>query len=219
MIPRIPEEHPLIETRQQCRIYSASIKKFNDHFEYVSLFKRFNTMQLTEGHVADLGSGECTFTIALAKAFPNMTFDCYELSDEMIAIANEQITQNLLTDRINVIKQDAITVTGNYDLVIANRFYHHVLDTKAFWNTVQSLSENVFITDGIRPESYELVNTLLGSMAPLFEQLYIEEMKSSIYAWFSEAELLNDIPAKYNLEIFNNDDIPLREAVITTINT
>jgi predicted RNA methylase len=175
-----------------CNFYNQSLVDSYDLVDYIKLYKTY--FNLRTGKIADLGSGPCNFVIALCLEFPELTFDCYENSDTMITLAEENIKKYNLSDRINVIKGDLLLASGKYDGVLINRVLHHIEDTVTFWKTVNSLSNNVFVVDLERPDAIELLNGLFDLMKTMFDIKYIEDTTRSFMAAYTKDEV--DIQVK-----------------------
>ena len=146
---RISEPTESMLNSEQCRIYNFYASQFGSLYEYVNLYKKL--IGITEGTVVDLGSGPCNFIIALANRFPKLNFVCYENSDAMIEVANENIVNNKLTNRITILKDSLFNVSGTYDVVLSNRVLHHLEDTVKFWELINRLDTNLLIVDINRP--------------------------------------------------------------------
>ena len=210
---------PLILTELQCRAYSECVEKFGDVQEYVEMYSNYCTV--TEGLVADLGSGDCQYIIGLAKLYPNLRFHCYELSDAMIALAETKINDAGLADRIRIIKGDALEIKGTYDLLLANRFIHRCYDVPKFWQVANEVSKNLFVTDHYRPETEEQLNEIVKmasdhlAEAREWNQLTFDEsvipveyifnqFKSALAASHTISEVQEQI-ASYGYNIYHRD--------------
>lgn len=76
--------------------------------------------------IADLGAGTGIVGILLAKKYPDANITLFELQDSLIRLAEENVVQNCLEDRVKVIRCDlrtlhALPITPrDYDLVVSN---------------------------------------------------------------------------------------------------
>jgi tRNA1Val (adenine37-N6)-methyltransferase len=76
--------------------------------------------------IADLGAGSGIIGILLAKKYPDANITLFELQDSLIKLAEENIIQNCLLDRVRIARCDLGTLSTppftpqNYDLVVSN---------------------------------------------------------------------------------------------------
>lgn len=74
--------------------------------------------------VAEIGSGMGWAAIGLARAYPNVRVDGYDLDGPSVVRANEHAEQEGVADRVRFFNQDAGTAQGTYDLVTAFECLH-----------------------------------------------------------------------------------------------
>jgi 2-polyprenyl-3-methyl-5-hydroxy-6-metoxy-1,4-benzoquinol methylase len=74
--------------------------------------------------VADIGCGHGWSAIALAKQFPNVTVDGYDLDGPSIEEARVHAKEWGVDDRVHFYHQDAANAEGTYDLVVAFECMH-----------------------------------------------------------------------------------------------
>jgi ubiquinone/menaquinone biosynthesis C-methylase UbiE len=76
--------------------------------------------------VADVGMGMAWSSIAIARAYPNATVDGFDLDEQSVALANENIAEAGLSDRVVAQVRDAgdPDLSGQYDLAIAIECIH-----------------------------------------------------------------------------------------------
>jgi ubiquinone/menaquinone biosynthesis C-methylase UbiE len=117
---------------------------------------------VTEGQAVDLGCGPGHFVVDLAQAAPNLQVTGVDLSDEMLAQAEDRARRHGLADRIAFKKGDAAQIPfpdGSLDLVVSTLSLHH-------WsNPVGVLDE---IARVLRPGGSFLVFDLRRDMPPPF---------------------------------------------------
>lgn len=79
---------------------------------------------------ADICSGSGCIGITLAKNIPNITVDCVELYDDAIQYLEKNISLNNC-ENVSMIKANALTFCGDYDIVLSNPPYirHDEKDT------------------------------------------------------------------------------------------
>jgi len=74
--------------------------------------------------VLDLCTGNGSLAVIAAMAYPDITVDAADISDEALAVARINVEQHELTKRIRVIKSDLFEhVRGPYDLIVCNPPY------------------------------------------------------------------------------------------------
>jgi len=155
MFERIPEPE-LMEGKEQCIAYNQSlVDNKNALSRFIETYNKY--IGIFQGSVIDLGSGTANFIIELCKVHPNLTATCYEGSSAMIKIANKNISENNLQDRITIIQDNFFNAKGKFDVVIANRVLHHINDTKSFWSLTNTLSKNVLVCDLERPKELKYI--------------------------------------------------------------
>ena len=91
--------------------------------------------------VAELACGTGVAAIELAKAFPNVTVDGYDLDETSIAIARKNAAEAGLSDRVTFQVHDARDpkLTGKYDVVAVFEAIHDMGDPAAALATVRRL--------------------------------------------------------------------------------
>jgi len=185
-------EPELMLDEHQCKSYNENTSDLTTLNNYIDLYKQL--INVTSGNVIDLGSGSCNFVVALAKAFPNLDFTCYELSSAMISIAEKNIKD---FDNIKLVQDDLLTASGKYDVVLANRVLHHINDTERFWNTVNNLGKNILVVDINRP-----INTDLN--LSIADPVYKEDVINSIKSSYNIQEV-NEQIKNYSYNIYSDD--------------
>jgi ribosomal protein L3 glutamine methyltransferase len=74
--------------------------------------------------VLDLCTGNGSLAVIACMAYPEVTVDAADISDEALAVAHINVEKHSLTGRITVMKSDLLNdVTGPYDLIICNPPY------------------------------------------------------------------------------------------------
>jgi tRNA1Val (adenine37-N6)-methyltransferase len=77
-------------------------------------------------NIADLGAGSGIIGILLAKKYPDANITLFELQDSLTRLAEENVVQNCLEDRVKIVRCDLRTLSTipftprNYDLVVSN---------------------------------------------------------------------------------------------------
>jgi tRNA1Val (adenine37-N6)-methyltransferase len=82
--------------------------------------------------IADLGAGSGIIGILLAEKYPDANITLFELQDSLIRLAEENIVQNCLEDRVKIVRCDLRILSTlpfaprNYDLVVSNPPFRRV---------------------------------------------------------------------------------------------
>ena len=82
--------------------------------------------------VLDLCTGNGSLAVLAAMAFPEVTVDAADISDDALAVARINVDQHGLQDRITLLKSDGVSgVNGPYDLVLCNPPYVNAASMQA----------------------------------------------------------------------------------------
>lgn len=206
MFNRVPEP-ALMEGRDQCEYYNQEFIDYPEMIpEFIEQHNKFAGVY--KGHVIDLGSGSCNFVIELCKLYSQLSFTCYEASEEMIKIARQNIAEAKLEHRITIVEDNFFNAVGNFDLVIANRVLHHVNDTKKFWKLVNSLSSNILVCDLGRPDSLDdLQDSFSEDLKNSFMSAYtIEEVAEQVNDYNYSITKEPEENGFYTFVVFTNKD-------------
>ncbi len=92
--------------------------------------------------IAEVGCGEGFAAITIAKAFPSVTIDGFDLDEASIAVASEGAAAAGLSDRVRFHARDAGDpgIDGDYDLVLAIEMLHDVPDPISVLRTMSRLA-------------------------------------------------------------------------------
>ncbi|HET7324108.1 MAG TPA: methyltransferase, partial [Halococcus sp.] len=87
-------------------------------------------LQHESARVADIGCGYGYSAIAIAKRYPGVRVDGYDLDEASVAAANEHVAEAGLEDRVTIHHRDAgdPVIEGEYDLVTAFECVHDLSD-------------------------------------------------------------------------------------------
>jgi 2-polyprenyl-3-methyl-5-hydroxy-6-metoxy-1,4-benzoquinol methylase len=101
--------------------------------------------RLTAGEpmrIAEVGCGEGLAAIVIAKAYPNVEIDGYDLDDASIAVARKEAADAGVADRVRFHLKDAADpdIDGDYDLVMAIEMLHDMPDPVGILRTVKKLA-------------------------------------------------------------------------------
>jgi release factor glutamine methyltransferase len=82
-----------------------------------------------KSHILDVGTGSGVIALTLAAQFPEAEVDAVDISDEALALAQENAARLDLQGRVRFAKGDLLTaVEGTFDLIVANLPYVAVGD-------------------------------------------------------------------------------------------
>ncbi|MFN2292294.1 MAG: class I SAM-dependent methyltransferase [Anaerolineae bacterium] len=115
-----------------------------------------------EGRAVDLGCGPGHFVVDLAQSAPNLQVTGVDLSDEMLAQAEERARRYGLADRIALKKGNAAQIPfpdGSLDLVVSTLSLHHWSDPVGVLDEIARV---------LRPGGSFLVFDLRRDMPPPF---------------------------------------------------
>ncbi len=92
--------------------------------------------------IAEVGCGEGSASIAIAKAYPNAQIDAYDLDEASIAVARNDALAAGIADRVRFEVRDAAdpAIEGDYDLVMAIEMLHDVPDPVGVLSTMKQLA-------------------------------------------------------------------------------
>ena len=113
----------------------------------------------TPVRIAEVGCGEGLAAITIARAYPNVEVDGYDLDDASIAFAQQAAIDAGVAARARFELRDAAdpTITGNYDLVMAIEMLHDVPDPVGILRTMRTLagpSGTVLVVDERTEETF-----------------------------------------------------------------
>ncbi len=93
------------------------------------------------GRVADIGCGGGWSTIAMAKAYPGIDADGYDLDEPSVEMARGNAAREGVSDRVRFHARDAASedVAGSYDLVTAFECIHDLGDPVGVLRTMRRL--------------------------------------------------------------------------------
>jgi 2-polyprenyl-3-methyl-5-hydroxy-6-metoxy-1,4-benzoquinol methylase len=92
--------------------------------------------------VADIGCGAGWSCIGIARSYPNVQVDGYDLDKASVQLANDNIQSAGLAERVRVSLRDAgdPELKGCYDLVVAFECLHDMSDPVAALRTMRGLA-------------------------------------------------------------------------------
>jgi release factor glutamine methyltransferase len=101
--------------------------------------------------ILDIGSGCGNIGIAIATNFPNVNVTGIDISEESIAIANENTNRHNLQNRINFRCLDILNTTAEqlsiYDIVVSNPPYVSKMDYVNLQKEIKNYEPEIAVTD------------------------------------------------------------------------
>jgi 2-polyprenyl-3-methyl-5-hydroxy-6-metoxy-1,4-benzoquinol methylase len=127
--------------------------------------------------IAEVGCGEGLAGITIARAYPTVQVDGYDLDAASIAAANRAAIDANVADRVRFEVRDAAdpTIHGDYDLVIAIEMLHDVPDPVAILRTMRKLAGThgtVVVVDERTEESFTVPTTEMERFFYAFSTLH-----------------------------------------------
>jgi SAM-dependent methyltransferase len=109
--------------------------------------------------VADVGIGAGWSSIAIAQAYPNVQVDAFDLDEASVALAQRNVDEAGLGDRVHVHLRDASdpALAGRYDLVTVFFCVHDLTDPVAALSAMRQLTGDdgtVLVVDGRVAEEF-----------------------------------------------------------------
>ena len=119
--------------------------------------------QISKSSIMDVGTGSGVIALTLAIEFPEAEITAVDISDDALALAQENAARLNLTDRVRFLKTNLLeSVTGSFDLIVANLPYVSTEDRQSLPREVLH-DPQVAVFAGARGD--ELIGALI-SQAP-----------------------------------------------------
>jgi ubiquinone/menaquinone biosynthesis C-methylase UbiE len=141
-------------------------------------------------HVLDLGAGTAQIPIELARRVPNVHITAVDAAASMLALANKNIADAGLADRITPTCADAKQLpfdAQEFDIVISNSILHHIPDPQqviAETIRVTALGGLLFHRDLARPDNETALNQIVDKYAadstPYQRRLFAESLHAAL---------------------------------------
>jgi len=136
--------------------------------------------KLTSGErvsIAEIGCGEGLAAITIARAYPGVEIDGYDLDEASVAVARKAAADAGLTDRVRFHVRDAAEagVDGDYDLVMAIEMLHDVPDPVGILRTMQRLAGDegaVLVVDERTEDAFTVPTTEMERLFYAFSTLH-----------------------------------------------
>ncbi|MHC5062364.1 MAG: class I SAM-dependent methyltransferase [Planctomycetota bacterium] len=115
----------------------------------------------TQGRLLDIGTGPGEIPILLAQENPELQITAFDAAEEMLKLAEQQISAAGFSERIEVRQGDAKNMpfeAKSFDVVVSNTILHHIpepIDLLSEAGRVLGPGGVLVIRDLFRPESEE----------------------------------------------------------------
>lgn len=201
-------EPELMDDYDQSLYFSEARRKYSED-AFVYFYKQH--FGVTSGTVVDLGCGPGKYLIRLCEEFPNINLIGYDASQPMIELANKNIEQSNLLDRIEIRKSLFNDIEGKFDCVISSGTLHHSHNPLEFWQSVKQISTGkIFVMDLIRPEKEELVHAIVKHFANDEHPSFRNDFTNSLKAAFTKEEIeeqLKEVGLNLNVSVYGTPDV------------
>ncbi len=194
---RIPEPELMDDEKQAAAYAEADFSEANSLF--VQLFQEgFPEVTLT-GAVLDLGCGPADIPLRLAALHPRARFDAVDGSQAMLVHARRAWVAAGLSERVTLIQgllpQVPLPV-HHYQAVLSNSLLHHLPDPAVLWQAIEACGRNgapVLVMDLMRPESEEMVDSLVRTYAADAPEVLRRDFRASLLAAYRPEEVREQI--------------------------
>jgi len=127
--------------------------------------------------IAEIGCGEGLASITIARAYPNVEVDGYDLDDASIAAARQAAAGAEVADRARFEARDAADpdIHGDYDLVMAVEMLHDVPDPVGILRTMRRLAGEhgaVLVVDERTEDAFTVPTTEMERFFYAFSTLH-----------------------------------------------
>ncbi len=186
VLPRILEPE-VMDTEKDAAEYDAM------DFSEVNLAFAERAVELAVAnghqHILDVGTGTARIPILIAQiASKAVRILGIDLSSEMLKVAERNIAEAGLTERITLRLIDAKGLPferSSFDMVISNSLVHHIPEPGVLFSEVARVVKrggSIFIRDLMRPESVEQLNMLVRQHAGDEDEYQQKLFRDSLHA-------------------------------------
>lgn len=184
-------ELEVMDDVEQARWFNQASRKYSED-AFINWYKEY--CGVTSGKIIDLGSGPGKYLIRMASEFPNTTYVGYDASEPMNIIANRNINDYKLLDRIEVKTSLFDNITDTANCVVSSGTLHHSHDPISFWKNVKRIATgNVFVMDLVRPTSELIVNNIVELFVKENNNSFKNDFYNSLKAAFTEQEIKHQL--------------------------
>ena len=120
-----PLQHLLGTVEFAGRVFLCDKRALVPRPETEELVEKLGAMKWPEGaRVVDVGTGSGVIALTLAAQFPEVEVDAVDISDDALALAQENAARLDLADRVRFAKSHLLAeIEGAFDLIVANLPY------------------------------------------------------------------------------------------------
>lgn len=180
MIPRVLEPQ-VMDDAAEAREYADA-----DFYEVNLAFVERLIALGAAGRMLDLGTGPADIPLLLAERDPEARILEIDLSEAMLTLARQRITDHHAGDQVTLARGDATALAfeeASFEVVFSNTILHHLPDPiPMLREAVRVLKPGglLAIRDLYRPDSLEsvehLVRTHTGDQTPAAQQLFRQSL-------------------------------------------
>jgi ubiquinone/menaquinone biosynthesis C-methylase UbiE len=155
--------------------------------------------------VLDAGTGTARIPIIISQLRPQWQIIAIDMADSMLEIGQKNIFNANCQEQIKLEKVDAKNLpyqSQKFDLVISNSLIHHLRDPLPFLQEIKRVLKpdgGIFFRDLFRPDSEEIIETMVTAINPNFSPRQAQLFKDSLHAAFTLAEI-EDLIKRSGLE-------------------
>ena len=145
--------------------------------------------------ILDAGTGTARIPILMCQRRPQYLFTAVDLAKSMLTVGQQNVEAAGLAQRIRLEQVDSKRMAYpnlEFDMLISNSLVHHLPDPASFFGEVKRLVKPggaILIRDLIRPESDELVNSLVDSLDADYDLKQQQLFRESLQAGLTLAEV------------------------------
>jgi ubiquinone/menaquinone biosynthesis C-methylase UbiE len=145
--------------------------------------------------VLDAGTGTARIPILIGQLRPQWQIIAIDMADSMLEIGQKNIISANCQDQITLEKVDAKNLLykpEQFDLVISNSLIHHLSDPLTFLREIKRVLKSdggIFLRDLFRPDSEEIIETMVTAIDPNYSPRQAQLFKDSLHAAFTLAEI------------------------------
>jgi ubiquinone/menaquinone biosynthesis C-methylase UbiE len=185
MIKRTPLECGIFEDEERARKYSRESGKWMQNIaqSFISIVENWNVIC---GRVLDVGTGPGSLAVEFAKKIPGVEVVGLDLSDIVLAVAQENARRNDVSSQVFFKKGDAEDMpfkNDTFDLIISSNTLHLLQNPVRMFDEVQRVlnSDGKFIISDFR-------RSLLGIFTAHIRASYSPDEVTNL---LNQSELLN----------------------------